>query len=89
MTVFETDSFESLADKFLVHLKTVRQLSNHTIKSYRADLTRLIEFCQENKISSWQALQSHDLRRYVALAHQTGISGTSQQRRLSTFQDIL
>ena len=86
MTVFETDSFESLADKFLVHLKTVRQLSNHTIKSYRADLTRLIEFCQENKISSWQALQSHDLRRYVALAHQTGISGTSQQRRLSTFR---
>ncbi len=86
MSVFETDSFESLAEQFLTHLTTVRQLSSHTIDSYRADLAQLIEFCQDNSIASWQTLQSHDLRRYVALAHQSGISGASQQRRLSTFR---
>ena len=86
MPVFETDSLEPLVEQFLVHLTTVRQLSQHTIKSYRTDLARLIEFCQENNITSWQKLQSHDLRRYVALAHHAGISGASQQRRLSTFR---
>jgi integrase/recombinase XerC len=84
MPVIKTDSLETLAEQFLTYLTTVKQLSVHTITSYRADLHRLIDFCVENDISSWQEVQSHQLRRYVALAHQAGISGTSQQRRLST-----
>ena len=86
MPVFEKKPLETLAEQYLTHLGTVRQLSNHTISSYRTDLNSLVGFCQENDIGSWQKVQSHDLRRYVALAHQAGISGVSQQRRLSTFR---
>lgn len=88
MSTTEAQKFESLTEQFLTYLATVRQLSIHTTRNYRVDLAKLCEFCLENKIKSWQAVQSHDLRQYIALAHRAGISGVTQQRRLSTFRSF-
>ena len=70
---------------FLAHLTHERGLSPNTVKAYRHDLTHLVGYLQAREILSWAAFTSHQLRHYVALNHRQGISGKSQQRRLSAF----
>ncbi|HIG42087.1 MAG: tyrosine recombinase XerC [bacterium] len=71
---------------FLAHLTHERGLSPNTIKSYRHDLAHLVEYLQAQEIQSWAAFTSHQLRHYVAQNHRQGISGKSQQRRLSALR---
>ena len=37
-------------EPFLSHLKVVRQLSPHTVSSYKRDLTNFLSFVREKKI---------------------------------------
>ena len=81
-----------LAEQFLDHLHLERRLSPHTITSYRRDLTCLVDFCQNNKLTRWKDLEGHHLRRFAANSHARGLSPRSIQRRLSgirSFMDYL
>jgi len=71
---------------FLGHLTHERGLSPNTIKGYRHDLTHLMDYLRAQEIRSWAAFTSHQLRHYVAQNHRQGISGKSQQRRLSALR---
>ncbi len=59
---------------FLVHLSDERQLSPHTITNYRRDLTSLLDFLEQEKISNWRSISSTHLRNLISQGHRRGKS---------------
>jgi integrase/recombinase XerC len=78
-----------LVDRFLDHLRLERNLSAHTIKSYRRDLTVLTSYCDEQDIAAWHDLAPHNVRAYAARIHAQGLSPRSIQRRLSGLRSFM
>ncbi|KAA0694259.1 tyrosine recombinase XerC [Halopseudomonas laoshanensis] len=75
-------------DAFYRYLRNERQLSPRTLEAYRHDLEGLRDFLVERKITRWQALDSPQLRLFVAQRHQAGLSGRSLQRLLSAVRSL-
>ncbi len=73
-------------NRFLGHLEHQRRLSPKTCESYRTDLGKLLEYCQTHSLTSWQALDAGDVRRYAAWQHRNGASGQSVRRALSALR---
>ena len=83
-----------VVDAFIHYLKVERQLSAHTLSSYQRDLTQAIEYFTElddrsdEKIESWQQINSHQYRAYVARQHRKNLSGKTIQRQLSSLRRL-
>ena len=77
-------SQEKLINDFLAHLKNEKGLAQNTTENYQRDLKQLLTFATEQDIGEWNKLADHHLRFYVAQNHRRGLSGKSQQRKLST-----
>ncbi|PCC99691.1 tyrosine recombinase XerC [Halopseudomonas pelagia] len=75
-------------DAFYRYLRNERQLSPRTLEAYRHDLEGLRDFLAERKIDRWQALDTPQLRLFVAQRHQAGLSGRSLQRLLSAVRSL-
>ncbi|WP_419414676.1 tyrosine recombinase XerC [Pontibacter sp. JAM-7] len=75
-------------EQYLQHLASERQLSPHTQSNYRRDLKRLFDYAEQQQIDSWQALQTKQLRHYIAGLHRKGLSGKSIQRHLSAIRSF-
>lgn len=75
-------------DAFYRYLRNERQLSPRTLEAYRHDLEGLRDFLAERKIGRWQALDTPQLRLFVAQRHQAGLSGRSLQRLLSAVRSL-
>lgn len=75
-------------DAYLEHLRRERQVSAHTLDGYRRDLAKLATLCEKQSIRSWQELDTHSLRRYIASLHQDGLSGASLARLLSATRGL-
>ncbi|WP_415054936.1 tyrosine recombinase XerC [Halopseudomonas sp.] len=75
-------------DAFYRYLRNERQLSPRTLEAYRHDLEGLRDFLVERKSDRWQALDSPQLRLFVAQRHQAGLSGRSLQRLLSAVRSL-
>lgn len=82
------DSALKWIDSFLAKLRNERNYSPHTLKSYNRDLTSLITYCDENKISQWADIDDQHIRSLIAKRHRQGLGGTSLQRMLSTFRSF-
>ncbi|MBD3646347.1 MAG: tyrosine recombinase XerC [Pseudomonadales bacterium] len=80
------DHLSTRVDEFLGHLRSERGLSPSTSKNYERDLKQLMNFCQRERISDWKRVAVHHLRKFIAAAHRKGISGKTQQRRLSAIR---
>ena len=78
-----------LVQRFLDHLRLERNLSPHTIKSYRRDLEVLTGYCDERGIAAWSGLAPHSVRAYAAHIHAQGLSPRSIQRRLSGLRSFM
>ena len=74
-------------DSFLSHLEVVRHLSPHTISSYRRDLDSFFTFLKE-KNDSWEEVQDHQVRGFVAQERRRGLSARSIQRALSSIRSF-
>ncbi len=76
----------ALAD-FLRHLALEKNASEHTIKSYREDLTQLLEFVKgrhpEGSTPGLPDLTARLLRAYLAWLHQEGYAKTTVARRVA------
>jgi integrase/recombinase XerC len=76
---------EALADieRFGAHLGGERRMSPHTVSNYLREVRALAEWCDAQRIASWQALDSQHLRLFAARSHAGGLAPRSVQRRLS------
>ena len=75
--------------EFLQRLKTERRLSPHTVMAYQRDLNALLGFCEREKIDSFAALDSYQVRRFAAESHRRGSNARSVARRLSAVRTFL
>ena len=77
-------------DRFLRYLKVERNSSDLTIKSYREDLTLLIEYFNESRghVPSPPSITPQDLRTYVAALHDAGYAKSSVARRLASLRSF-
>jgi integrase/recombinase XerC len=70
-------------DNFLSHLQVERRMSPHTLDAYRRDLAALVGWAGADGIDDVAALQTEQLRAFVAAEHRRGLTPKSLQRRLS------
>jgi integrase/recombinase XerC len=76
---------EALAD-FLRHLALEKNSSEHTVKSYREDLTQAVEFLRtrpSGRCESPAQLTTRQLRAYLAWLHEKGYARSTIARRLA------
>lgn len=71
---------------FLSHLKNERRLSVHTLAAYQRDLKALLNYASEAGIDQAQNLKASDIRGLISQGHRKGLSGRSQQRKLSALR---
>ncbi|HET6351147.1 MAG TPA: tyrosine recombinase XerC [Coriobacteriia bacterium] len=75
------------AERFLRHLAVERGLSPHTVRAYRADLERYVEWAGRAGIEPFAATH-RDLRRYLAELDQARYARSTIKRRLSAVRSI-
>lgn len=75
-------------DAFLDELKIVRQLSVHTLSSYRRDLEKFSSYCLNQGVEQPDQAHAADVRHWVSAAHRQGLSGKSLQRSLSALRSF-
>jgi len=73
----------SLINSFL---DSLQHLSPHTRKGYQRDLKFFLEYCKDQHIKKWQAMDGHRVRGFVAWRHRQGAGGKSLQRNLSAIR---
>ncbi|QXH46878.1 tyrosine recombinase XerC [Pseudomonas xanthosomatis] len=79
---------ERQLEAYCAHLRNERQVSDHTLKGYRRDLEKVVEFCNTQGIAGWGALQVQQLRQLVARQHHHGQSSRSLARLLSAVRGL-
>lgn len=73
-------------ERFERHLATERRLSPHTLAAYRHDLQTLMQWCEQQGIERWDALDHQHVRTFAARTHARGLKGRSIQRRLAALR---
>jgi len=79
---------ENSIKAFVDHLTTERRLSPLTCETYRRDLMRLLTFCREQNIPSWNQLDTLHIRSFVGLQRRSGQNPSSIQRFLSAVRSF-
>ncbi len=84
-----TDMQRAIA-RFLRYLEVERNASALTIKSYREDLTTLVEYLsgQAEHLPAPGAITPADLRQYVTALHRAGYAKSSVARHLATLRSF-
>jgi integrase/recombinase XerC len=75
----------SALERYLSHLRTGRRLASHTLSAYARDGRLLGTLAGERALD---ALDSHDIRRFVAALHSKGQSPRSLARILSSWRGL-
>ena len=84
----ENSAFQPDLQRFYQFLESEKQFSQHTLKSYRRDISRFIQFCEAQSIDSWTRLDEQHIRQFVSLVHRQGLGGKSIQRSLSSLRRL-
>ena len=75
-------------DAYLQHLRSERQVSPHTLDSYRRDLAKVERYCEKQALAQWDQLKAHHVRQLIAEQHRQGQSGRSLARLLSSLRGL-
>jgi integrase/recombinase XerC len=81
-------AFAEQTAHYLHHLRTVRQLSAHTLDNYSRDLRTVTTLLEERGLQGWPAAAPQDIRMVVATLHRRGLGGKSLQRLLSSVRGL-
>ena len=79
---------EQALQAFFEYLRGEKRSAVHTLSAYKRDLLRFQAYCQEQQILSWQAVQSGDVRQYIAFRHKNQIGGKTLQRELAALRSF-
>ena len=83
-----SDALRDGVERFLAGLRTERQLSPHTADGYGRDLAALLDYCEAQGITAWEALDPQHVRSFAAQCHRRGLAPRSIQRRLSAVRSL-
>ena len=83
-----SDGVQDDIDRHLAVLSVERRLSEHTIKAYRRDFTKLIVFCDTKGLFLWTGLSNHVARLFSASLNANGMHAKSIQRILSACRGL-
>ncbi len=75
-------------EQFVTHLSRERRMSPHTTLNYRREIEALTEWCEQQKIADWSALDEQHIRSFAARSHAAGLAPRSVQRRLSAMRSF-
>jgi integrase/recombinase XerC len=80
----------STVDSFLTYLEVERNASPLTLKSYREDLTALVDYLADDghHVPSPAAITTQDLREYLAAVSEAGYAKSSIARRLASLRSF-
>ncbi|HSN78449.1 MAG TPA: tyrosine recombinase XerC [Anaerolineae bacterium] len=70
-------------DRYVIYLQAERNASPYTVRNYRTEVGQFIEYAQAHGITSWQQVDKHLVRRWLAELHVGGYVPASIARRLS------
>ena len=83
MSFYQTD-----LESFYRFLKTEKRYSSHTLKNYTRDLNAFVDFCLQQNIATWNAIDNKSIRLFVAQCHRKSLGGKSIQRMLSPMRSL-
>ena len=83
-----SDALQRGVDRFLQGLRTERRLSPHTSNAYARDLAALLDYCEAQGITCWDALDPQHVRSFAAQCHRRGLAPRSIQRGLSAVRSL-
>jgi integrase/recombinase XerC len=78
----------SHVEQWLARLADERHASPHTVAAYRRDLAKLLRFMQQQQLATFDALDAHRMRAFVAAEHRAGLAPKSLQRLLSSCRSL-
>ncbi|MDQ2662043.1 MAG: tyrosine recombinase XerC [Actinomycetota bacterium] len=77
-------NLDQLIDDYLVHVRTERGYSEHTVAAYRSDLVDLVDFASRRRVDGVDALDLALLRDWLWEATERGLARTSIARRAAS-----
>ena len=83
-----TEDTGRLLHNYIRYLQAERNASAYTVRNYVNDLRHFLEFLQAHKISTFDDVDRHLLRRYIAALTQDGFQKTSVARKLSALRSF-
>jgi len=75
-------------NKFITYLIVEKNASPHTVKNYQREIGQFFEFLEEQDIDSWDEVDRHVLRRYLAWLQAQGYVKASITRRISELRSF-
>ena len=79
---------KELEESFLEHLKSNRNYSLHTLKSYQNDLSKLLIFLNESNINHPKEISNSQIRNFIGNHRRKGLSPRSLSRMLSSLRSF-
>ena len=83
-----TLAFRDTIQPFLNHLAHERMLSPNTVSAYQQDLAAFTEYLETKNQSHWRQITPNDIRSFLGSGQRKGLSGKTQQRRLSSLRSL-
>ncbi|RLA09100.1 MAG: tyrosine recombinase XerC [Gammaproteobacteria bacterium] len=73
---------------YLHHLAYEKNYSPRTCESYRRDLTRVVQYLDQQELTNWPQITAQQVRGLVAWQHRRGLSGKTIGRCLSALRGL-